>query len=172
MCKFILRKVNAVSFVLSSELSHAFSVNYHPCNTIPLRCLCGQSWINLHLNGITQLIYFCWCSKLFETTLEYVGSDYLCFPLWDKFIEYEISEQDWCSVATLCTRVLEIPNQQLDRYFEGNVLGRQFLSKEDSTVNVTCDLRTTQSRQMKKAMPKIKMSLAIFVDSIFWRGCP
>ncbi|XP_073150895.1 pre-mRNA-processing factor 39-1-like isoform X2 [Henckelia pumila] len=57
--------------------------------------------------------------RLFERALEYVGSDYLCFPLWDKFIEYEISQQDWPRVATLYTRVLEIPNQQLDRYFEG-----------------------------------------------------
>ncbi|XP_073318022.1 pre-mRNA-processing factor 39-1-like isoform X3 [Primulina huaijiensis] len=57
--------------------------------------------------------------RLFERALEYVGSDYLCFPLWDKFIEYEISQQDWPRIATLYTRVLGVPNQQLDRYFEG-----------------------------------------------------
>ncbi|KAG8389153.1 hypothetical protein BUALT_Bualt02G0199500 [Buddleja alternifolia] len=57
--------------------------------------------------------------RLFERALAYVGTDYLCFPLWDKYIEYEISQQDWPRVATLYTRVLEIPNQQLDRYFEG-----------------------------------------------------
>ncbi|KAL0459358.1 UNVERIFIED_CONTAM: Pre-processing factor 39 [Sesamum latifolium] len=57
--------------------------------------------------------------RLFERALAYVGTDYLCFPLWDKYIEYEISQQDWPRVATIYTRVLEIPNQQLDRYFEG-----------------------------------------------------
>ncbi|XP_042026840.1 pre-mRNA-processing factor 39-like isoform X2 [Salvia splendens] len=57
--------------------------------------------------------------RLFERALAYVGTDYLCFPLWDKYIEYEISQQDWSHVATIYTRVLEIPNQQLDRYFEG-----------------------------------------------------
>ncbi|XP_051141823.1 pre-mRNA-processing factor 39-1-like isoform X2 [Andrographis paniculata] len=57
--------------------------------------------------------------RLFERALAYVGSDYLCFPIWDKYIEYEISQQDWPRVATIYTRVLEIPNQQLDRYFEG-----------------------------------------------------
>ncbi|KAK6164395.1 hypothetical protein DH2020_001259 [Rehmannia glutinosa] len=56
---------------------------------------------------------------LFERALACVGTDYLCFPLWDKYLEYEISQQDWSRVATIYTRVLEIPNQQLDRYFEG-----------------------------------------------------
>ncbi|KAL2456203.1 Tetratricopeptide repeat (TPR)-like superfamily protein [Forsythia ovata] len=57
--------------------------------------------------------------RLFERGLAYVGTDYQCFPLWDKYIEYEISQQDWPRVATIYTRLLEIPNQQLDRYFEG-----------------------------------------------------
>ncbi|CAA2974595.1 pre-mRNA-processing factor 39-like isoform X1 [Olea europaea subsp. europaea] len=56
---------------------------------------------------------------LFERGLAYVGTDYQCFPLWDKYIEYEISQQDWPCVAKIYTRLLEIPNQQLDRYFEG-----------------------------------------------------
>ncbi|KZV32223.1 pre-mRNA-processing factor 39-like [Dorcoceras hygrometricum] len=57
--------------------------------------------------------------RLFDRALEYVGTDYLCFPLWDKYIEYEISQQDWSRVANIYTRVLEIPNQQMDRYLEG-----------------------------------------------------
>ncbi|KAL3647698.1 hypothetical protein CASFOL_008666 [Castilleja foliolosa] len=56
---------------------------------------------------------------LFERAVACAGTDYLCFPLWDKYIEYEISQQDWSRVAAIYTRVLEIPNQQLDRYFEG-----------------------------------------------------
>ncbi|GFP82959.1 pre-mRNA-processing factor 39 [Phtheirospermum japonicum] len=56
---------------------------------------------------------------LFERAVACVGTDYLCFPLWDKYMEYEISQQDWPRVATIYARVLEIPNQQLDRYFEG-----------------------------------------------------
>ncbi|XP_022874562.1 pre-mRNA-processing factor 39-like isoform X2 [Olea europaea var. sylvestris] len=57
--------------------------------------------------------------RLFERGLAYVGTDYQCFPLWDKYIEYEISQQDWPRVAAIYTQLLEIPNQQLDRYFEG-----------------------------------------------------
>ncbi|CAH9051093.1 unnamed protein product [Cuscuta epithymum] len=57
--------------------------------------------------------------RLFERALAYVGTDYLSFPLWDKYLEYEYTQQSWPHVATIYTRVLEIPNQQLDRYFEG-----------------------------------------------------
>ncbi|KAL2553108.1 60S ribosomal protein L17-2 [Forsythia ovata] len=56
---------------------------------------------------------------LFERGLAYVRTDYQCFSLWDKYIECEISQQDWPRVATIYTQLLEIPNQQLDRYFEG-----------------------------------------------------
>ncbi|KAL3531190.1 hypothetical protein ACH5RR_010512 [Cinchona calisaya] len=57
--------------------------------------------------------------RLFERGLTYVGTDYQSFPLWDKYIEYEYTQQDWPHVSMLYTRVLENPNQHLDRYFEG-----------------------------------------------------
>ncbi|KAK7336907.1 hypothetical protein VNO77_17460 [Canavalia gladiata] len=55
--------------------------------------------------------------RLFERGLAYVGTDYLSFPLWDKYIEYEYMQQDWARLALIYTRILENPNQQLDRYF-------------------------------------------------------
>ncbi|XP_057472520.1 pre-mRNA-processing factor 39-1-like isoform X1 [Actinidia eriantha] len=55
--------------------------------------------------------------RLFERGLAYVGTDYLSFPLWDKYIEYEYMQQDWSRLALIYTRILENPNQQLDRYF-------------------------------------------------------
>ncbi|KAI4349344.1 hypothetical protein L6164_009942 [Bauhinia variegata] len=55
--------------------------------------------------------------RLFERGLAYVGTDYLSFPLWDKYIEYEYMQQDWGRLAMIYTRILEHPNQQLDRYF-------------------------------------------------------
>ncbi|XP_028758277.1 pre-mRNA-processing factor 39 [Neltuma alba] len=55
--------------------------------------------------------------RLFERGLAYVGTDYLSFPLWDKYIEYEYMQQDWARLAMIYTRILENPNQQLDRYF-------------------------------------------------------
>lgn len=55
--------------------------------------------------------------RLFERGLAYVGTDYLSFPLWDKYIEYEYMQQEWARLAMIYTRILENPNQQLDRYF-------------------------------------------------------
>ncbi|KAL2470577.1 Tetratricopeptide repeat (TPR)-like superfamily protein [Abeliophyllum distichum] len=74
---------------------------------------------DLHAYWISNCFLPWRCFRLFERGLAYVGTDYQCFPLWDKYIEYEISQQDWPRVATIYTRLLEIPNQQLDRYFEG-----------------------------------------------------
>ncbi|KAH9288350.1 hypothetical protein KI387_032467 [Taxus chinensis] len=55
--------------------------------------------------------------RLFERGLSYVGTDYLSYPLWDKYIEYEYSQQEWSHLAQIYTRILQIPIQQLDRYF-------------------------------------------------------
>ncbi|XP_031268786.1 pre-mRNA-processing factor 39 isoform X1 [Pistacia vera] len=55
--------------------------------------------------------------RLFERGLAYVGTDYLSFPLWEKYIEYEYMQQDWSRVAMIYTRMFENPNQQLDRHF-------------------------------------------------------
>ncbi|XP_074268432.1 pre-mRNA-processing factor 39-1-like isoform X2 [Silene latifolia] len=55
--------------------------------------------------------------RLFERSLDYVGTDYLSYTLWDKYIEYEYSQQDWGRLAMIYTRILENPIQQLDRYF-------------------------------------------------------
>ncbi|CAM8933573.1 unnamed protein product [Rhodiola kirilowii] len=55
--------------------------------------------------------------RLFERGLAYVGTDYLSHPLWDKFIEYEYSQQEWSRLAMIYTRILENPIQQLDRFF-------------------------------------------------------
>ncbi|KAG7989742.1 hypothetical protein I3843_03G253400 [Carya illinoinensis] len=55
--------------------------------------------------------------RLFERGLAYVGTDYLSFTLWDKYIEYEYMQQEWGRLAMIYTRILEYPNQQLDRYF-------------------------------------------------------
>ncbi|GAB2234469.1 hypothetical protein Drorol1_Dr00003723 [Drosera rotundifolia] len=55
--------------------------------------------------------------RLFERGLEYVGTDYLSHTLWDKYIEYEYTQQEWSRLAMIYTRILESPIQQLDRYY-------------------------------------------------------
>eukprot|EP00252_Welwitschia_mirabilis_P000384 TRINITY_DN103_c0_g1_i5.p1 TRINITY_DN103_c0_g1~~TRINITY_DN103_c0_g1_i5.p1 ORF type:complete len:582 (+),score=146.49 TRINITY_DN103_c0_g1_i5:415-2160(+) len=60
---------------------------------------------------------FCGFSRLFERGLSYVGTDYLSAPLWDKYIEFEYSQQQWSRLADIYTRILQNPIQQLDRYY-------------------------------------------------------
>ncbi|EEF35824.1 Pre-mRNA-processing protein prp39, putative [Ricinus communis] len=55
--------------------------------------------------------------RLFERGLAYVGTDYLSYPLWDKYIEYEEMHAEWSRVAMIYTRILEIPNKRLDDFF-------------------------------------------------------
>ncbi|CAK7333903.1 unnamed protein product [Dovyalis caffra] len=55
--------------------------------------------------------------RLFERGLAYVGTDYLSYPLWDKYIEYEEVHAEWGRIAMIYTRILEIPNRKLDDYF-------------------------------------------------------
>ncbi|KAJ7009004.1 pre-mRNA-processing factor 39-like isoform X2 [Populus alba x Populus x berolinensis] len=55
--------------------------------------------------------------RLFERGLAYAGTDYMSYPLWDKYIEYEEVHAEWGRVAMIYTRILEIPNRKLDDYF-------------------------------------------------------
>uniref|UniRef100_A0A6N2L8V3 Pre-mRNA-processing factor 39 n=1 Tax=Salix viminalis TaxID=40686 RepID=A0A6N2L8V3_SALVM len=59
--------------------------------------------------------------RLFERGLVYVGTDYLSYPLWDKYIEYEELRAEWGCVAMIYARILEIPNRKLDDYFNSDV---------------------------------------------------
>ncbi|XP_057870706.2 pre-mRNA-processing factor 39-1 isoform X1 [Cryptomeria japonica] len=56
--------------------------------------------------------------RLYERGLSYVQMDYLSHLLWDKYIDFEYSQQEWSRVAQIYTRILQTPIQQLDRYYE------------------------------------------------------
>ena len=56
------------------------------------------------------------CS-LFEQGLAYVGTDYLSHGLWDKYLAYELAQNDTLRVAAVYQQVLSSPIRDLDRYF-------------------------------------------------------
>ncbi|KAK6940612.1 hypothetical protein RJ641_030143 [Dillenia turbinata] len=84
--------------------------------------------------------------RLFERGLAYVGTDYLSFPLWDKYIEYEYTQQEWCRLAVIYTRILEHPNQQLDRYFNS--------FKELAASRSLSELRTVEEAAAASLFPQ------------------
>eukprot|EP01018_Ginkgo_biloba_P009357 Gb_37984 [translate_table: standard] len=55
--------------------------------------------------------------RLFERGISYVGTDYLSHLLWDKYIEFEYSQQEWSRLAHIYTRILQIPVKHLDHYY-------------------------------------------------------
>ena len=113
------RKVNAAYLSLSLEVSYA--VRVYCSFSFNISSAVSHSWMFLQrlkwcYNVCHNDLSFLWCFRLFERGLAYVGTDYLSYPLWDKFIEYEYSQQEWSRLAMIYTRILENPNQQLDRY--------------------------------------------------------
>ncbi|KAA0039889.1 pre-mRNA-processing factor 39 isoform X2 [Cucumis melo var. makuwa] len=88
--------------------------------------------------------------RLFERGLAYVGTDYLSFPLWDKYIEYEYMQQEWGRLAMIYTRILENPNQQLDRYFNSfkELAASRPLSELKSSEEAVVDVQSEAGDQV------------------------
>uniref|UniRef100_A0A0E0LUG3 Suppressor of forked domain-containing protein n=1 Tax=Oryza punctata TaxID=4537 RepID=A0A0E0LUG3_ORYPU len=56
--------------------------------------------------------------RLFERALSLVGKDYLCYHLWDKYIEFENSQKQLIQLATVYIDTLKFPTKKLHRYYE------------------------------------------------------
>lgn len=50
--------------------------------------------------------------------MSFVGKDYLCYSLWDKYIEFEYSHKDWTFHAHVCIQALKFPTRKLHCYYE------------------------------------------------------
>ncbi|XP_052164647.1 pre-mRNA-processing factor 39-2 isoform X4 [Oryza glaberrima] len=72
------------------------------------RCMNKQS-----KQCLTLLIF-----GLFERALSLVGKDYLCYHLWDKYIEFEKSQKQLIQLATIYIDTLKFPTKKLRRYYE------------------------------------------------------
>ncbi|XP_068666839.1 pre-mRNA-processing factor 39-2 [Aristolochia californica] len=56
--------------------------------------------------------------RLFERGLTFVGKDYLCYLLWDRYLEFEYSRKEWARVAYIYIRILRFPTKKLGSYYE------------------------------------------------------
>lgn len=56
--------------------------------------------------------------RLFKRGMSFVGKDYLCYSLWDKYIEFEYSHKDWTFHAHVCIQALKFPTRKLHCYYE------------------------------------------------------
>lgn len=55
--------------------------------------------------------------RQFKRGLTHVGRDYLCYSLWDKYIEYEFSQQNWSALAYIYIQILTYPKKMLGDYY-------------------------------------------------------
>ncbi|OMO82855.1 RNA-processing protein, HAT helix [Corchorus olitorius] len=56
--------------------------------------------------------------RLFKRAMSFVGKDYLCHTLWDKYVEFEFSQQEWSNLAHVYIQTLRFPSKKLHRYYE------------------------------------------------------
>ncbi|KAI3947372.1 hypothetical protein MKX01_004206 [Papaver californicum] len=56
--------------------------------------------------------------RLFERGMSFVGKDYLCHLLWDKYIEFEYSQKQWSSLAHIFILSLKFPTKKLNSYYD------------------------------------------------------
>ncbi|XP_043808438.1 uncharacterized protein LOC110604770 isoform X4 [Manihot esculenta] len=55
--------------------------------------------------------------RLFRRAMSFVGKDYLCHTLWDKYIEFAFSLKHWSSLADIYIQALRFPTKKLHRYY-------------------------------------------------------
>ncbi|KAI9127398.1 hypothetical protein K1719_001957 [Acacia pycnantha] len=56
--------------------------------------------------------------RLFKRAISFVGKDYLCHTLWDKYIHFEFCQQQWISLARIYVQALRFPTKKLHQYYD------------------------------------------------------
>ncbi|KAI7730343.1 hypothetical protein M8C21_025100, partial [Ambrosia artemisiifolia] len=56
--------------------------------------------------------------RIFERGLSFVGKDFLCYRLWDLYIRFELSQQQWSFLARILIRALKFPTKSLHKYYD------------------------------------------------------
>ncbi|XP_042038889.1 uncharacterized protein LOC121784736 isoform X2 [Salvia splendens] len=56
--------------------------------------------------------------RLFERAISFVGKDYFCHVLWDKYMKYEFSQEGWSFLAQSYIWALRFPTKKLQLYYD------------------------------------------------------
>nr|DAD37614.1 TPA_asm: hypothetical protein HUJ06_008255 [Nelumbo nucifera] len=105
--------------------------------------------------------------RLFERGISFVGKDYWCYFLWDKYIAFEYSQKQWSSLAYVYIRTLRFPNKKLHSYYDSFKklaaiwkdeieCQNKSAKKEQSEVVLNCETREAASYQEKEILGAIK----------------
>eukprot|EP00735_Rhodelphis_limneticus_P006669 TRINITY_DN19100_c0_g1::TRINITY_DN19100_c0_g1_i1::g.13871::m.13871 TRINITY_DN19100_c0_g1::TRINITY_DN19100_c0_g1_i1::g.13871 ORF type:complete len:631 (+),score=178.25,sp/Q86UA1/PRP39_HUMAN/28.52/1e-65,TPR_14/PF13428.1/9.7,TPR_14/PF13428.1/2.6e+02,TPR_14/PF13428.1/0.76,TPR_14/PF13428.1/10,TPR_14/PF13428.1/0.0059,TPR_14/PF13428.1/1.1e+02,TPR_14/PF13428.1/5.9e+03,TPR_14/PF13428.1/2.6e+03,TPR_14/PF13428.1/7.1e+02,Suf/PF05843.9/1.7e-07,Suf/PF05843.9/18,Suf/PF05843.9/4.4,Suf/PF05843.9/0.015,TPR_16/PF1 len=96
--------------------------------------------------------------NLFERAVEVCGDNWLSHQLLDKYLEFENSQEEYHKVAMLYKRILSLPIQELDRYYEGY---KQFASMRQAD-----DVMTAEERQSFEIIKVLKTEEAVIAEKV------
>ncbi|WOG89704.1 hypothetical protein DCAR_0208942 [Daucus carota subsp. sativus] len=75
--------------------------------------------------------------RLFKRGLSFVGKDYLCHTLWDKYIEFECSQNQWSSLIRILIQSLRFPTKKLHNYYDNFKKFAAILDEERESMNIS-----------------------------------
>ncbi|KAL6646426.1 hypothetical protein ACP70R_018034 [Stipagrostis hirtigluma subsp. patula] len=104
-------------FLLQFPLCHGYWIKYaaHKARL----CTYGDV-VEVYEQAIQAIPHSVDLWLLFERALSLVGKDYLCYHLWDKYIEFENSQKQLIQLATVYINTLKFPSKKLQHYYERN----------------------------------------------------
>ncbi|KAL8113173.1 uncharacterized protein LOC141667685 isoform X2 [Apium graveolens] len=155
--KHYLDDINTISLVYDSFLSkfplcHVYWKNYadHKARLCTLdkaveiyeRALqsatyCVSLWVNYCTFSITAFEDPCDIRRLFKRGMSFVGKDYLCHTLWDKYIEFECSQNQWSSLLRILIQSLRFPTKKLHNYYDNFKKFAAILEEERECLNIS-----------------------------------
>ncbi|CAI4047736.1 hypothetical protein SKDZ_13G0920 [Saccharomyces kudriavzevii ZP591] len=80
----------------------------------------------------------------FQIAKSLIGEQFLSHPFWDKFIEFEVGQENWENIQRIYEYIIEIPLHQYARFFTSY---NKFLNERNlkSTRDIDTVLRRTQT---------------------------
>ncbi|PSS02958.1 Pre-mRNA-processing factor like [Actinidia chinensis var. chinensis] len=103
--------------------------------------------------------------RLFKRALSFVGKDFLCHPLWDKYIEFEFSQQQWSFLAQICVQTLKFPTKRLHRYYD-NFKKFVAILEEEMKLHDNCSIEIESESVSDAAVPMHKDEVSGIINSL------
>lgn len=76
----------------------------------------------INSNSYNLYILLNFYDRLFTKGISLVGKDYFCHVLWDKYMSFELSQEQWGFLALVYVQALRFPTKKLHKYYVKYVL--------------------------------------------------
>ncbi|KAJ1268167.1 hypothetical protein BS78_07G116000 [Paspalum vaginatum] len=106
--------------------------------------------------------------SLFDRALSLVGKDYLCYHLWDKYIEFESSQKQLVQLATIYINTLKFPTKKLHMYYESFRKFVTLLEQEVTTCVAERLSKKIHSSEMIDAEDS-ELDISTIIADLFYR---